>query len=214
MKGIPVKIVATVRNREEMENAALLGADIIEIRLDLLTSPWLTPADLKTVEHPPLIVTLRSRQEGGTFSGDAEEWRKVINPWLDMAEYIDVETIFHQHARNLQSQGKKVISSWHTQFMPTIEDLLKKEIELRSFGDLPKMVVTPSTPEDLLSLLSFTLHAPKPLCTGMLGGRFRYGRILLPLFGSGLVYCHVGNPAAEGQYHIQDFRMAFEKLLE
>jgi 3-dehydroquinate dehydratase-1 len=214
MNRLPVKIVASTRNKDEMENAALLGADLIEIRLDLRTNPKITPDVLDGLILPPLIVTLRSRSEGGSFVGTAEEWRKQIDPWVETAEYIDAEQAFQEQGVALRSQGKKVIASWHTPFMPSAEELSGKEQTLRSFGEIPKIVVTPASSEDLLTLLSFTLRVQKPVCTGIMGARFRYGRILLPLFGSQLAYCHVGVPVAEGQYHIQEFRTLFEKLLE
>jgi 3-dehydroquinate dehydratase-1 len=214
MDRLPVSIVVSTRNKEEIQNAGLLGADVIEIRLDLLTRPFLIPEMLEGLILPPLIITLRSRSEGGLFFGTAEEWRTMVEPWIEKAVYIDIETAYRDHARDFQSQGKKVISSWHTPLMPSLDALTEKERFLRLFGEIPKIVVSPVTSEDLLSLLSFTLRAQKPLCTGIMGVRFRYGRILLPLFGSQFAFCHAGVPTAEGQYHIQDFRTLFEKLLE
>jgi 3-dehydroquinate dehydratase-1 len=214
MNRLPVSIVVSTRNREEIENASLLGADLIEIRLDLLTAPVLNPKMLEGLITPPLIITMRSRSEGGAFIGTPEDWRRVLDPWLEKAAYIDVETAYRAYGENLRSMGKKIISSLHTPLMPSPLELDRMGRLLRSFGDIPKIVVTPSSSEDLLTLLSFTLRAQKPLCTGIIGSRFRYGRILLPLFGSQLVYCHAGVPTAEGQYHIQDFRALFEKLLK
>ncbi|MDD1678189.1 MAG: type I 3-dehydroquinate dehydratase [Methanomicrobiales archaeon] len=214
MNHLPVSIVVATRNREELENACLLGADFIEIRLDLLTPPHLTPEMLDSKKLPPLIITLRSRSEGGGFSGTTEEWRKILDPWVERAVYIDVEAAYHRYVGDLRSQGRKVIASWHSPLMPTREELDNRERLLRSFGDIPKIVVTPVNAADLLALFSFTLQVEKPVCTGITGARFRYGRALLPLFGSSLVYCHVGNPTAEGQYHIQDFRTLLGKLLE
>jgi 3-dehydroquinate dehydratase-1 len=214
MKQLPVSIVVSTRNKEEIENASLLGADLIEIRLDLLTPPVLTPTMLEGLVLPPLIITLRSRSEGGAFIGTARDWRTVLDPWLEKAAYVDVESAYRSYAENLQSRGKKVISSWHTPLMPSPPELDRMERSLRDFGNIPKIVVTPASSEDLLTILSFTLRAQKPICTGITGSRFRFGRILLPLFGSHLAYCHAGIPTAEGQYHIQDFRALYENLLK
>jgi 3-dehydroquinate dehydratase-1 len=214
MNRLPVSIVVSTRNKEEIENAVLLVADLIEIRLDLLTTPALKPEMLDGLILPPLIITLRSRSEGGKYIGTAEEWRASIDPWVEKAAWIDIESAHRGYAADLRSQGKKVISSWHSPIMPPSQELDRMEGVLRSFGEMPKMVVTPSTPADLLTILSFTLQAPKPICTGITGSRFRYGRLLLPLFGSRMVFCHAGIPTAEGQYHFRDFVTLFEKLLK
>jgi 3-dehydroquinate dehydratase-1 len=214
MNPLPVSVVVSTRNREEIEKAGLLGADLIEIRLDLLTTPVLEPEMLEGLILPPMIITLRSRSEGGAFTGSAGEWRRILDPWLEKAAYVDVEEPYRTYAEDLRSQGKKVIASWHAPFMPSRTDLDRMERVLRSYGEIPKIVVTPGRSEDLLTLLSFTLQAKKPICTGIIGSRFRYGRILLSLFGSQLAYCHTGTPTAEGQYHIQEFRTLLESLLK
>ncbi len=213
MNRVPVTIVGCTRTRDEIVRAAQMGADIIEIRLDLCTSPFLEPRMLEGLALPPLILTLRSRAEGGLFGGDPVEWRKSLNPWLDRATYIDVELRYSQYAGDFRSRGKKVIASWHAPYMLTAEGLQDAERSLRSFGDIPKIVVLPDSLADILTLLSFTLGAEKPISTGIGGSRFRWGRILLPVFGSQLVYCHAGNPTAEGQYSIQEFRKLLENFL-
>ncbi len=213
MTRLPVSIVGSTRNRDEIVSAAQMGADLIEIRLDLRTSPFLEPQMLEGLALPPLILTQRSQREGGLFRGTVEEWRNSLDPWLDHATYIDIETAYRQYADEFRSRGKNVIASWHSMQMLPRERLQDRERLLRSFGDIPKIVVTPDSLEDLVTLLSFTLQAKKPICTGISGFRFRYGRILLSLFGSRFAYCHTGIPTADGQYSIQDFRKLLENLL-
>jgi 3-dehydroquinate dehydratase-1 len=79
------------------------------------------------------------------------------------------------------------------------------EQELRSYGDIPKIIVTPTNEDDLIDLIAFTRAAKKPICTGVMGAQFRYARAILPLFGSAFVYCHTGVPTAEGQYSVEEF---------
>ena len=45
-----------------------------------------------------------------------------------------------------------------------------------------------------------------------MGGQFRYARAILPLFGSDMVYCHVGTATAAGQYSVQEFVRLMEWL--
>lgn len=97
-----------------------------------------------------------------------------------------------------------IIASCHTLVMPSLFELFALERELREYGDMPKIVVTPRHPEDIIELISFTHAAKKPVCTGIMGSAFRYARLLLPLFGSEFVYCHAGTPTAEGQYSVSE----------
>jgi 3-dehydroquinate dehydratase-1 len=89
--------------------------------------------------------------------------------------------------------------------MLTLAELFQTERNLRAFGDIPKIIVTPQNDDDLIDLISFTTAAKKPVCTGVMGSRFRFARAILPLFGSEFVYCHTGNPTAEGQYSVAEF---------
>jgi 3-dehydroquinate dehydratase-1 len=45
-----------------------------------------------------------------------------------------------------------------------------------------------------------------------MGSSFRYARAVLPLFGSELAYCHMGETTAEGQYSVEEF-VQLQKLL-
>jgi len=89
--------------------------------------------------------------------------------------------------------------------MLPLDSLFSLERELRSYGDIPKIIVTPSNEDDLINLILFTKEAKKPICTGVMGASFRYTRAILPLFGSELVYCYVGNPTAAGQYSVKEY---------
>jgi 3-dehydroquinate dehydratase-1 len=89
--------------------------------------------------------------------------------------------------------------------MLSLTELFQLERDLRVFGDIPKIIVTPQSEDDLVDFISFTCAAKKPICTGVMGSHLRYARAILPLFGSEFVYCHTGNPTAEGQYSVKEF---------
>ena len=183
------------------------GTDIIEIRLDLTGNILEQTAHEVFSELPvPLIFTLRSTAEGGSFAGSPGKWWENLRPFLPYATYIDVEERFAQFAPRISEMGKTVISSLHTGTMPDPHALVSLETKLRSFGDIPKIVVAPRSEEDVLALLSFTHRAEKPIITSIMGTGFRYARLLLPLFGSYLVFCHCGTAASPGQYHIREWR--------
>ncbi|PKL63650.1 MAG: 3-dehydroquinate dehydratase [Methanomicrobiales archaeon HGW-Methanomicrobiales-3] len=208
-----MKIVAALTDPTHAAKARKQGADVIELRVDLYDG------DLKKIAKKakessglPVILTLRSAQEGGQFFGTPEEWMAKLAPLLPYADYVDVERQFANNVPALRDAGKKVIASHHSGQMVPLYILFVMERELRVYGDIPKIVVTPQGDEDVIELLSFTQAANKPICTGVMGDRFRHARAMLPLFGSEFVYCHTGVPTAAGQYSVEEFA-ALRKIL-
>ncbi len=196
-----------------MEYARTSGADAIEVRLDLLNEPDHDRVrEVLGAASTPLIVTIRTVAEGGSFAGTAEEWRERLEPWLEIADYVDVERQFAAYADEIRNCGAAIIASNHRDDMPDLATLEALEEELRTYGDIPKIIVAPSCTEDVITLLTFTAMAGKPIATGVLGEGFRYLRAILPLFGSELVYCHAGATTSPGQYHIDEMRQLMEML--
>jgi len=208
-----MKIVATVVNAREAAFAAGLGPDLLEVRIDLMdANPEEEIPSIRSAGKRPIILTNRSTAEGGRFRGDPGEWWDILRPLLRFGDLVDVEMPFSTFATEIRRQGKKIIASYHTDTMPTVGVLSRTALELRRYGDIPKIVVRPGNEHDLLTLLAFTLEAEKPICTGVLGEAYRYARVILPFFGSELAYTHAGTPAAPGQLSLKDF-MKIQALL-
>lgn len=202
-----MQFVASVPASSFIPAAIEYGADIIEVRLDL-TGPFFPEEAKGTFQDipVPLIFTVRSTAEGGMFSGGAKEWWDLVQPCLPYATFIDVERSFQSFAPLLKDGKKTIIASFHTRSMPDMGSLEEIRRDLAAFGDIPKIVVEPLSEEDVLSLLSFTLRAEKPVITSIMGSRFSFARLMLPFFGSSFIYCHAGSPAVEGQIHISRAR--------
>ena len=208
-----MKIVAALTDPGHAVMAQEQGADLIELRLDLFGGDPVGQARrCREQVTLPLIATLRSAQEGGRYFGNAEEWMNRLSPLVPLVDYIDIEQRFSAHAPALRAAGKQVIASCHEGRMLTLTELFQIERDLRVFGDIPKIIVTPQTEDDLIDLISFTVAAKKPICTGVMGAQFRHARAILGLFGSEFVYCHTGIPTAEGQYSVVEF-VQLRKLL-
>ena len=208
-----MKIVVSVEDAGVIDEVAAYGPTFIEIRLDRMEGDLLDQVRAireKTVI--PLIATLRSREEGGRFVGDADLWARIVGPIARYVDIVDVEARYRDHAPLIKSQGVQILASLHTNEMPTPPELGKIEAMLRSYGDIPKIVVKPRTRDDLFDLVMFTHQAQKPVCTSIMGAEFRYARPILPLFGSEFVFCHAGTPTAEGQYHIREMRQLADLL--
>jgi len=208
-----MKIVATVVNAREAASAAGLGPDLIEVRIDLMdTGPAKELPSIRSAWKGPIILTNRSAAEGGRFRGDSGEWWGILEPLLRFGDLVDVEMPFSSFSAEIRRLGKQIIASHHADTMPNPGELEGLARELRRYGDIPKIVVRPRDEQDLLTLLAFTLSAKKPICVGVQGEAYRYARVILPLFGSDLVYTHAGTPGAEGQFSLADFRKILNLL--
>lgn len=210
---IHMKIVAALTDPAHAGKARKQGADLVELRIDLYEGDLhRIVKKAKAACGLPVILTLRSAQEGGQFFGTPEEWIAKVQPLLPYADYFDVERQYACHVPAIREAGKQVIASHHAGQMVPLYILFVMERELRVYGDIPKLVITPQNNEDVLELLSFTLAAGKPICTGVMGAQFRQARAMLPFFGSEFVYCHTGTPTAAGQYSVEEF-VQLKKIL-
>lgn len=208
-----MKIIVSVENAGVIDEVVEYNPTFIEIRLDRMEGDLQEQVRaIRAKTAVPLIATLRSREEGGRFVGDAELWVRIVGPIAKYVDFVDVEARYRDHAPFIKSQGVQILASLHTSEMPTLPELGRIEEMLRSYGDIPKIVVKPRTRDDLFDLIAFTHHAQKPICTSIMGAEFRYARVILPLMGSEFTFCHAGTPTAEGQYHIREMRQLADLL--
>ncbi|MDN7023439.1 type I 3-dehydroquinate dehydratase [Methanoculleus sp. FWC-SCC1] len=208
-----MKIVASIQEPDMLDMAVSAKANFIELRLDMMEGDLAGTVELiraRTVL--PLIATLRSRDEGGRFEGTSDDWFAIIEPLVRHVDLVDIETRYREHAPKIMSHGVQIIASLHRPDMPTRFELEQIALELRLFGDIPKIAVGLRSQAELLDLLAYTSEAPKPICVSIVGEQFRCARALLPLFGSELAYCHVGTPTARGQYHVEELKQLLEML--
>jgi 3-dehydroquinate dehydratase-1 len=202
-----MKLAVSVSNPGDIATALGYRPDLLELRLDLM--PGVSPgtlADCLSGSGTPVILTLRSRDEGGQFAGSPADWERTVEPYLDLSAYVDIEERFRDKAPGISARGCSIIASWHTFSMPSRDYLDKKYKALKDYGDIPKIITVPGDEHDVLSLCRFTVDAEKPLITGTMGPAFRFSRIFLLLFGSWAAFCHCGQPAAPGQFHIRDVK--------
>jgi 3-dehydroquinate dehydratase-1 len=200
-----MKLAVSVSDPGEIATALAYQPDLIELRLDLM--PGVAPCTLEDClsgSDIPVIITLRSRDEGGQFAGGPAEWERAVDPFLDLSDYVDIEEKYRDFAADVSARGCSVIASWHTFSMPSREYLEQKYNVLKQYGDVPKIITTPGDENDILDLCRFTAETKKPLITGTMGPAFRFSRLFLLFFGSWAAFCHCGTPAAPGQFHISE----------
>ncbi len=208
-----MKLVASIHDPDTLDLAVSAGANFIELRLDLIEGDLADTVELiRARTIIPIIATLRSREEGGRFTGDADAWFEIVEPLIRHVDIVDVEARYREHAPTIMTHGVQIIASHHRPEMPNRAELDALASDLRAFGDIPKIAVSPQSQADVLALLAFTCEAPKPICVSIVGEEYRYTRALLPLFGSEFAYCHAGTPTAKGQYHVEELKQLLEML--
>jgi 3-dehydroquinate dehydratase-1 len=200
-----VKIVASTCVGPGEADLSSGTPELIELRIDRVEGDRIKIVKAwSEFQGIPLIITLRSKQEGGLFTGTASEWFREIEPLLPFASYVDIEQRYSSFAPAIKNTGPKIVASYHASHMPSQSELVLINKNLRKYGDIPKIVVGPVSHDDVLILLSFTLHAEKPIITSIMGDNFRNIRPILPIFGSEWIFGHMGDPTSAGQYHINE----------
>lgn len=199
---------------ESSKKAAEKGADILEIRLDLLAIRDLDKAaetirKIKSEAGLPVIVTNRSGTEGGKWEGKEENRTGLLADLLsfkDGPDAIDIELSAGRKARDkvikaAKDNGKTVIVSSHDFLKtPSLQDMRTALEEMFLAGaDISKLAVMPQSMEDTLNLLRVTLDfkdTGRPVCTIAMGSQGKHTRVISPLYGSVLTYASIESDAA------------------
>ena len=175
--------------------AAENDADLVELRLDSMTSP--DPEAALAGRRKPVIVTCRPLREGGMFDGPEEERLRILERAQALgAEFIDIEWDIQPERFVAARSGKGVIVSRHD-FQGVPDDLPALLRRLRATGaEVAKVAVTVERASDLRKLLDNA----RPDGGSVLIGMGRAGlatRVLAERFGSRWTYA--GNGVAPGQ---------------
>lgn len=203
--------------------AKQLGADILEIRLDLLNiqtpeDAWDTIEKIRSKVNLPCIATLRSREEGGYWSGTE---KNRINLLLDIVPSVDaVDIELSAPDKNWVIKGASnagvtvVVSSHNFTSTPSVEEMYEILDSCHDSGvDIAKLALMPETMQDVLDLFQVTLDFPKPISTIAMGKLGKHSRIIAPFYGSVLTYGSVTNAVAPGQLRVDKLKEFMETVL-
>lgn len=190
--------MAELRHRRD----AVIGADLVELRLDSVSDP--SVAGALAGRRCPVLVTCRPKWEGGQFAGSEGERRGILNDALDRgADYVDIEfkagfdDLIRTHG------GRRIVLSMHD-FDGVPTDLADRVRAMRTQGaDVIKVAVLARSLSDCLSLLHIegrTTRYPATVLVGM-GAAGLPTRILAAHFGSSWTYA--GDGQALGQISAQ-----------
>ena len=213
---IPIAAARTAEAIEKMERAQPL-ADLVELRIDRMPD-----ADLRRLiaaRRIPVIVTNRSRQEGGGYDGT--EWERVallVEAVRLGADYVDIEAatdpaLKAQLSSALAGGTTRLIASWHDFSGTPPAEFLGTKLAA-CMADKPaivKIVTHASTTADCLRLLELipeSLRRGQPIAAFCMGKRGKISRIMAPLLGSVISYASLEpeEASAPGQLTIEEMQ--------
>lgn len=235
------RIVGVVDSIGAAAGAEKAGADLLEVRIDLLergTEVVRFLGDVHEASSLPFIVTNRPEVEGGAFNGSENERISILSAAMDHADAVDVElSILGYRDGNLivekaKEQKSPIIVSHHDfNRTPPDEEIMKILNDARDVGNfvIPKIAVMANSLGDVLRLLRITIEASKPLCTIAMGALGKHSRVITPLYGSALTYGYVDapdrrsggvvtpsafqhGPKAPGQLSVSELKAALDML--
>jgi 3-dehydroquinate dehydratase I len=158
---ICVSIAApTVKEAVAIGRRAEAHADVLEIRLDALASPEVSPFIEQL--RAPLLFTNRPTWEGGQFSGSEQDRIDLLLAALEAgAAYVDIELqaepgLQESILATARQKGARVIVSWHDfKTTPSAQGLATiLQRQYRSGAAIGKIVTTARDFRDVLRVLS------------------------------------------------------------
>lgn len=201
---------ATIKEAVEAVNAAReKGADLVEVRFDLMAEQ---PSDLTPLKNIPIpkMATLRSKAQGGAWEGDDEAkarfFRRAIKAGFTLIDLEDDSPLLQRRERDMKNV-ERVISHHELDATPSTSRIIELMLLAGAKGELPKGAFAVNSVEELHRLV----HAGKMLAltgkkyvllgTGDFGPitRLRYRRL-----GSSMTYASLeaGKETAPGQVDV------------
>ena len=236
-EGRPKVILPIVEQTEEaiLEKAAQFStwkADCVEWRVDLfadaqdLSAVARCAAKLRVaLKNKLLLITFRTKAEGGHAALSHEEYWRYFNTVLD-TNCADMIDLFFTAGADLpgliadaHTAGAAVVCSSHDfQKTPPKAELVDRMVRMQQAGaDLPKLAVMPRSRTDVLTLLAATAemadcHPDTPVITMSMGALGAVSRLAGEAFGSAMTFANPGTASAPGQIPLDVVNAALECL--
>ncbi len=196
-------------------------ADLIEIRVDYLKKPELTP--LFRDRQKPFIVTNRREEEGGRYKGDERKRLSILKEAIDLgAEYVDIEM---RSERSMlldlivNKKGTQIILSFHDFHKTPSQNELRSLCDRMTLlgADILKIVTFANLWEDnlrVLSLIPYARGKQEEIVTFCMGEKGKMSRIFSPLMGAAWTYAssNKNSASAPGQFAVQKMKEIWGRL--
>ena len=209
-------------------------ADLVELRIDRFAAVHDHEAVRAAVaavraaldDRLPILFTLRTAAEGGGAQPEpaALQALLVLAAGLDGVAAVDVEMALPADlvgavVRAAHGVGKAVVLSFHDlRGTPAREEIVGRLVRQQELGaDVVKLACTPTSPEDVLTLLAATRDYTsrpdaRPAITMAMGPLGVVSRIAGETFGSVLTFGTVGAASAPGQVDAARLRDALDLI--
>lgn len=213
--------------------------DLIEWRIDyftalisptkhsILSQDFIEAAQaIKTELDKPLLVTLRTKIEGGEFNLDTDYYAQILKAVLklNIADAIDFEAFkdfntLKELFELAKGTGVSTIASYHN-FNSTpdeceiIEKILYMSNDLGA--DIPKIALMPRSFEDVLTLMQATYSAlqqlKSPIIAISMGEIGKVSRICGASFGSCATFAIASSASAPGQIPLKELNQMLKSM--
>ena len=202
----------TFEEAQDQLAQAILQANMIELRLDLFSNIDLASLKrLRTLCHLPMIFTLRSRLQGGSYQQSEKERLATLFTFLEAKpDYLDLEwnisASFISCVRQAYPSLRLIISYHDMIKTPSHKDLDALYEKMRRIpARFYKIAVTATTILDTLRFLCWKKEQDAQLIGICMGFQGQISRILSPLFGSPFTYASLDDTqtTAKGQLTAQ-----------
>ena len=238
-EGRPKVIIPIVEYTEAaiLEKAAefsTLRVDCVEWRVDLFEGAANLHAVVQclsklrvALKEKLLLVTLRTKAEGGNAALTHEEYLRYLHSVLDTdcADLIDIE--FYPAGADLpelivdsHTAGVTVVCSSHDfHKTPSKTEMVARMTAMQQAGaDLPKLAVMPQCRADVLELLAATAemadqHPETPVITMSMGALGAVSRLSGEAFGSAMTFANPGQASAPGQVSLDVVNAVLDALV-
>ncbi len=214
---------ANLQDAVKAARDAVLTADVVEIRLDMIESPRVAP--FFHMQQGELLFTNRASWEGGSYVGSEEQRTDMLIEAVSLgADYIDLELLAPRESREkvlaaVKETRTKLIVSLHnfkeTPQQESLEEILT--LLLESGADIGKIITMAEQPQDNLRLLSLLPKAKDlnfPLIAFAMGQVGVMSRVATTAFGGYMSYCSADGEqlTAPGQLGIGAMRQIYQLI--
>lgn len=203
-----------------MKQAFDNGADFVEVRFDFLKpGEVMSAVDLIGEERGRCVFTLRSKEQGGRFSGTEEERMRLLRKLAEAKPMlVDIELHTLQSNDNLadylELASIPVLVSWHDfEKTPSNDELSSILMEMRIFSTYVKVVTTAKSIDDSLRLMKLYENAVglHPIIFAM-GDAGIITRVLSALCGAPYTYAALDKAIAPGQLTLEQMRNLYDGI--
>jgi 3-dehydroquinate dehydratase / shikimate dehydrogenase len=144
----------------DMLNAAMLGADLVEVRLDKFEKDA-NLGEIVSAKRKPLMFSCRRPQDGGEWAGTEDERLILLrSAVMAKADYVEVELDAADQIRSYPG-CKRVVSYTNLQQTPSDIDAIYSQLQTKK-PDVIKLTCSTRSPEEAWPLIQLMNKPPVP----------------------------------------------------